>query len=33
MGGGSTPGAVINGKLVLAEGVPSRDKIEQWLSA
>jgi small redox-active disulfide protein 2 len=29
----STPGVVINGKLVHTGGVPSRDKIEQWLSA
>jgi len=29
----STPGVVINGKVVHAGGVPSRDKIEQWLSA
>jgi small redox-active disulfide protein 2 len=28
----STPGVVINGKVVHAGGVPSRDKIEQWLS-
>jgi small redox-active disulfide protein 2 len=27
----STPGVVINGKVVHAGGVPSRDKIEQWL--
>lgn len=26
----STPGVVINGKVVHAGGVPSRDKIEQW---
>lgn len=29
----STPGVVINGKVVDAGGVPSRDKIEQWLTA
>ncbi|KAF0165937.1 MAG: glutaredoxin [Rhodocyclaceae bacterium] len=29
----STPGVVIEGKVVHAGGVPSRDKIEQWLSA
>lgn len=29
----STPGVVINGKVVHAGGVPSRDKIAQWLSA
>ena len=29
----STPGVVINGKVVHAGGVPSRDKIEQWLAA
>lgn len=28
----STPGVVINGKVVHAGGVPSRDKIEQWFS-
>lgn len=28
----STPGVVINGKVVHAGGVPSRDKIEQWLT-
>ena len=28
----STPGVVINGKVVHAGGVPSRDKIEQWLN-
>lgn len=26
----STPGVVIDGKVVHAGGVPSRDKIEQW---
>jgi len=29
----STPGVVINGKVVHAGGVPSRDKIEQWITA
>lgn len=29
----STPGVVINGKVVHAGGIPSRDKIEQWLTA
>lgn len=29
----STPGVVINGKVVHAGGVPGRGKIEQWLSA
>jgi predicted thioredoxin/glutaredoxin len=29
----STPGVVIDGKVVHAGGVPSRAKIEQWLSA
>ena len=29
----STPGVVIDGKVVHAGGVPSRDKIEQWLKA
>lgn len=29
----STPGVVIDGKVVHAGGVPSRDKIEQWLTA
>jgi small redox-active disulfide protein 2 len=28
----STPGVVIDGKVVHAGGVPSREKIEQWLS-
>jgi len=28
----STPGVVIDGKVVHAGGVPSRDKIEGWLS-
>jgi small redox-active disulfide protein 2 len=29
----STPGVVIDGKVVHAGGVPTRDKIEQWLAA
>ena len=29
----STPGVVIDGKVVHAGGVPSRDKIDQWLTA
>jgi small redox-active disulfide protein 2 len=29
----STPGVVIDGKVVHAGGVPGRDKIEQWLAA
>ncbi|MCB2052291.1 MAG: thioredoxin family protein [Novosphingobium sp.] len=29
----STPGVVIDGKVVHAGGVPSRHKIEQWLIA
>lgn len=29
----STPGVVIDGKVVHTGGVPSREKIEQWLSA
>jgi len=29
----STPGVVINGKVVHAGGVPSRDNIEQWLAS
>ena len=28
-----TPGVVINGKVVHAGGVPSREKIEQWFGA
>ncbi|MCE9570536.1 MAG: thioredoxin family protein [Rhodocyclales bacterium] len=28
----STPGVVIDGKVVHAGGVPSRDKIESWLA-
>ena len=27
----STPGVVIDGKVVHAGGVPRRDKVEQWL--
>ena len=29
----STPGVVIDGKVVHAGGVPSRDKVERWFSA
>jgi small redox-active disulfide protein 2 len=29
----STPGVVVNGKVVHAGGVPSRDKVEQWFAA
>jgi len=29
----STPGVVIDGKVVHAGGIPSRDKIEQWLNS
>ncbi len=29
----STPGVVVNGKVVHAGGVPSREKIERWLTA
>ena len=29
----STPGVVIDGKVVHAGGVPSRDRVEQWLAA
>ncbi len=29
----STPGVVIDGKVVHAGGVPARDKVERWLSA
>jgi small redox-active disulfide protein 2 len=29
----STPGVVIDGKVVHAGGVPSRGKVEQWLAA
>lgn len=29
----STPGVVVNDKVVHAGGIPTRDKIEQWLVA
>ena len=29
----STPGVVIDGKVVHAGGIPSREKIERWLGA
>lgn len=29
----STPGVVIDGKVVHAGGVPSRDKVESWFAA
>lgn len=29
----STPGVVIDGKVVHAGGVPGREKVEQWLAA
>ena len=29
----STPGVVIDGKVVHSGGVPSRAKVEQWLAA
>ena len=29
----STPGVVIDGKVVHAGGVPSHDKVEHWLTA
>lgn len=29
----STPGMVIDGKVVHTGAIPSRDKIERWLSA
>ncbi len=29
----STPGVVIDGKVVHAGGVPGRDKVERWFSA
>lgn len=29
----STPGVVIDGKVVHAGGIPSRDKVEKWLIA
>lgn len=28
----STPGVVVDGKVVHAGGIPSREKIEQWLN-
>lgn len=28
----STPGVVLNGQLVHAGGIPTSDKIDQWLS-
>ena len=28
----STPGVVIDGKVLHAGGIPSRSKVEQWLS-
>ena len=29
----STPGVVVDGKVVHAGGIPSRDKIQQWLAS
>jgi small redox-active disulfide protein 2 len=29
----STPGVVVDGKVVHAGGIPGRDKIAQWLAA
>ena len=29
----STPSVVIDGKVVHSGGIPSRDKVEEWLSA
>jgi predicted thioredoxin/glutaredoxin len=29
----STPGVVIDGKVVHTGGVPSREKVEQWLES
>ena len=28
----STPGVVVDGKLVHAGGIPSREKVEQWFA-
>jgi small redox-active disulfide protein 2 len=28
----STPGVVVDGKVVHAGGIPSRDKVEQWFA-
>ena len=29
----ATPGVVVDGQVVHSRGIPSRDKIEQWLTA
>lgn len=29
----TTPGVVVDGQVVHSGGIPSRDKIEQWLTA
>ena len=29
----ATPGVVVDGQVVHSGGIPSRDKIEQWLTA
>ncbi len=29
----STPGVVVDGQVVHSGGIPSRDKMEQWLTA
>jgi len=29
----STPSVVIDGKVVHSGGIPTRDKVEEWLSA
>lgn len=29
----STPGVVLDGKVVHAGGIPSRNKVEQWMGA